>query len=180
MRPIARPRRSWPMMLVIASATFLVGGFLTVTVLAATGVVKLPWWANAIMPPSYEGMVPVPVSIRNLKSGEKVTRDDFVDLQKGNVRVVYLKPEKLRTTTLVQLEDIIGRVLARDKRADTAFSSEDFHPLGTRPGPTAAIPFSKRSLAIPADKLHGLVPGMKEGDRVDVVVTIVADPSKSG
>jgi Flp pilus assembly protein CpaB len=174
MRPIIRPRMSLTLRLLIGSVVFAVGGILTIGILAAAGVVTLPWMAKGLLalPPSHVGEVAVPATIKHIKSGDKVTPTDL--------SVLWLKKETLDGTILVDLSDVLWRVVARDKKPGSAFTADDFYPKGTRPGPTAAIPAGKRSLALSAEKLHGLVPGLAAGDRVDVLVTVLADSAKTG
>jgi Flp pilus assembly protein CpaB len=166
--------------LLIGFGVLLAGSAFTVVVLAATGAITLPWMKKKVQEPNHDGMVAVPVSARFIKSGDRITSDDLRDPKTGLPKVQWWPPEQVASNKmLVDLDDILGQVMAKDRSPNFAFTSADFYPKGTRPGPTAAVPFGKRSVAVPAEKLHGLLPGMKPGDRVDLVVTVVADPAKT-
>ncbi|MGC4085257.1 MAG: hypothetical protein QM736_24840 [Vicinamibacterales bacterium] len=79
---------------------------------------------------------------------------------------------------LVNMADVIGRVLDHDKPAGFVFTAADFLPKGTREGIVAGIPAGKRAVRVPADKVEGLF-GLRIGDRFDLVATLPIDATKN-
>jgi Flp pilus assembly protein CpaB len=182
MRTIQVTRR-WPMatVLLLGSALLVVGVMGTIGGLRAAGVINWPFPKQqpGRTPLNTEGLIAVPVSVRDIPIYAKVTREDLLDPKTGELRIVHLSPEKVRAAGVkTQLEDILGHVVKRDKAAGYAFSSEDFFPKGTRPGHVAGIPPGKRAIALEADKLKGMVHALKAGDQVDLVSTIAVDGAK--
>lgn len=76
--------------------------------------------------------------------------------------------------TLMNINDILGRVLAKDKNPNFAFREDSFLPKGTRPGMAAGIPAGMQALTIETSKLSG-VHGLKQGDAVDLLAAIPKD-----
>lgn len=72
-----------------------------------------------------------------------------------------------RDGLFTSIEDIRGRVLARDKAAGYAFRERDFLPEGTRPGLVGGIPAGRRGLRVEAQRLLGIA-GLLPGDRFDL------------
>jgi Flp pilus assembly protein CpaB len=161
--------------------TLVVGGAGAVFGLHAAGIIDLPFLRGPgpARPGTPEGHVAVPVSVRPIAANQKVTRDDLLDPRTATVKVVYLPRAGIRPTMLLKLDDILGRVVKRDKAAGYAFTEDDLHPRGTRPGQAAAVPPGMRAIALHVEKLNGPVHGLKAGDGVDIVATAVIDPAKS-
>jgi Flp pilus assembly protein CpaB len=80
---------------------------------------------------------------------------------------------------LVDIADVIGRVLESDKEPGYVFTEADFLPKGTREGIVAGIPAGKRAIRIAADKVDGLF-GLHAGDRFDVLATLPIDAAGGG
>jgi Flp pilus assembly protein CpaB len=72
---------------------------------------------------------------------------------------------------LMNVSDIIGRVLARDKSPMLAFREELFLPEGTRSGVAGGIPPGMQALTIEASRLDG-AHALKAGDHIDLMATI--------
>jgi hypothetical protein len=72
---------------------------------------------------------------------------------------------------LLRPGDILGRVVARDKRPGFGFQESDFLPRGTRPGISGGTPPGKRALTLPASSIKG-VHALRAGDRIDVLAHI--------
>ncbi|MCI0455561.1 MAG: RcpC/CpaB family pilus assembly protein [Gemmataceae bacterium] len=173
-----RPRMPATTFWLLMVALVVLGSLGTVAALVALGVVELPFLKERAQGPSYEGLVAIPVSARAIPLHTRVTRDDLLDPKTGTLKVIRLRPDQVRPTMLLRLEEILGRVVKRDKSAGYVFTEEDFHPRGTRPGQSAGVPPGMRAMALHTDKLHGAVQGLKTGDLIDVVATIQAE-SKS-
>jgi hypothetical protein len=165
----------------MGAALVVLGTLGSVAVLAALGVVELPFLRKSAPPArSYEGLVAIPISARAIPLHTKVTRDDLFDAKTATLKVVHLPPDQVRPTMLTRLEDILGRVLRRDKTAGYAFTEDDFYPRGTRPGQSAGVPPGMRAVALDTEKLHGAISGLKAGDRFDVVATVQPEGPRLG
>ena len=57
---------------------------------------------------------------------------------------------------LVNVSDVIGRVLEHEKTPGYVFTEADFLPKGTREGIVAGIPAGKRAIRLSADRVDGL------------------------
>jgi hypothetical protein len=106
-----------------------------------------------------------------------VTRDHFWDPNRNRFTSLYLSPESVTKEMLVNMSDIIGRVLDHEKPAGYVFTDADFLPKGTREGIVAGIPAGKRAIRVPADKVEGLY-GLRAGDRFDLVATLAIDAGR--
>jgi Flp pilus assembly protein CpaB len=120
------------------------------------------------------GKVAIPVSGRPIKAYSKVTRDDLVDVKNSRLAFQYLDPKSLTPDLMIDVKQILGRVLDHDKPAGYAFTTHDFLPEGTRPGLVAGIPAGKRAVRVEISKVNGLF-GLNLGDRFDMVATIAVD-----
>ena len=76
--------------------------------------------------------------------------------------------------SLMNPNDIIGRVMARDKTPNLAFSEGVLLPKGTRPGLAGATPPGMQALTLEAGKISG-VHGMKLGDKIDLIAAVPLD-----
>jgi Flp pilus assembly protein CpaB len=175
-----RRRRSPLVTMAVLAFVLLVGGAGTVGTLAAMGQVDLsflPFFANEepapVEPeaPSFEGMVPVPVSAAEIPAYTKVTREHLINRQKGDFSVVYIAEDQITDELMVDLGDIIGRVLDHKKPAGYAFTEKDFLPKGTRAGLTAGIPPDKRAYRLDASRIQG-IRGLRVGDHLDIVASV--------
>jgi Flp pilus assembly protein CpaB len=112
-------------------------------------------------------------------TGEKVqSRVAQVVVERGAVVFVTADGQRIPAEqatelggALMSVNDIIGRVLARDKSPLLAFREELFLPKGTRPGIAGGIPPGMQALTLDATRLDG-VHALKAGDHVDLMATI--------
>src|SRR5437773_2584875 len=104
----------------IAGAVLVTGLVVTVGALAASGRIELPFWKrkSPAAPPAGppEGTLAVPVTIRAVPAYTRLTRDHFWDAKAGKFAVVHLYPREVLPGMLTGLDQILGRVLAMDKR----------------------------------------------------------------
>ena len=126
------------------------------------------------------GKVRVFVSGRQIPAYSKVIRDDLWNPQKGTWAVSDVDSELAESAgILVDVQQIVGRVLASDKQPGYVFTEKDFLPVGTRPGLSAGVPAGKRALRLEVDKVHGIV-GLQPGDRFDMVAARALEPIGDG
>ncbi|MEM9175879.1 MAG: hypothetical protein AAGC67_11650 [Myxococcota bacterium] len=123
-----------------------------------------------------EGSVAIPVLATELPAYTQIELEHFVDPRTGELAVLYLPEESIFDSTIVDLSQLVGRVLAGPKQPFRVFAKGDVLPPGTRPGLVAGIPAGKRALRIDASKVSGIV-GLHQGDRFDLVATF---PAKRG
>ena len=169
MRRAASRRRRW------SASSLALSGLLVA--IAAIGVAlvasSLGWLGGAELerrgvPP---GAVAVPAAAVRIPTYTRVRLEHLVDPGTGDLRAVYLPEGSLLPETFVDAREIVGRVLATDKRPGQLFSEQDFFPPGTREGIVAGIPPGKRAIRIDARKVNGIV-GLGRGDRFDLVATL--------
>jgi len=158
-----------------------------VTVLLLATGLGAAWYTGALRIPLFRetperstaGLVPVPSLPRPVPAYTRLTRDHFWDPAAARLSVIYLPPGAVTKDVLVNLGDILGRVLDHDKAAGFVFTGADFLPKGTREGIVAGIPAGKRAVRVPAEKVEGLY-GLRIGDRFDLVATLPLDTSRNG
>jgi Flp pilus assembly protein CpaB len=170
------------MMVLLVGAVVVIAAAAAVTAyLAGGGAVTVPFtqppqvltFANKEAPQAWRppaGKIPVPVSARAIKAYTRVSRDDVLDMKAGAIKVAYLDPSAIPDTMIRDVKHVIGRVLARDKGLEYAFTEEDFLPTGTRSGLVAGIPAGMRAVRVPLEKARGLYL-LAPGDRFDLVAT---------
>jgi Flp pilus assembly protein CpaB len=123
---------------------------------------------------STAGLVPVPTLAAAVPAYTRLTRDHFVNPRTQDLMLLYLRPQSVTKEMMLDLRQILGRVLDHDKQPGFAFTENDFLPKGTREGIVAGIPAGKRAIRVPADKVDGLF-GLRAGDRFDLVATLPID-----
>ena len=128
---------------------------------------------------STAGLVAVPTPARRIPAYARVTRDHLWDLKNNRLAVVYLPPRVVTPEMLVNISDVIGRVLDHEKAPGYVFTEADFLPKGTREGVVAGIPAGKRAVRLSADKVEGLY-GLHAGDRFDLLATMPIDANRGG
>jgi Flp pilus assembly protein CpaB len=185
----ASPRRSgglsWPLVLLIAIGLLVVVGAALFVYVLIAGQVTVPFtdpprvisFAAEEQEQEWQpapGDVAIPVSGRQISAYSKVTRDDLWDLRKQNFSVVWLPEDKVSDVVIRDINKIVGRVLAHEKRAGYGFSDGDFMPEGTRPGLVGGIPPGMRAMRVQLDQVRGLY-GLNPGDRFDVVAAIAVE-----
>jgi Flp pilus assembly protein CpaB len=155
-----------------------------VVVLAIVGI-GAGVWATGLYPrtgpPSRDlsGLIAVPIPAERIPNYTRITRDHLWDARNQHLAVVYLPPQSVTKDMILNIGDIIGRVLNHDKQAGYVFTESDFYPKGTREGIVAGIPPGKRAIRVQADKVEGLY-GLQPGDRFDLVASMAIDTSRGG
>ena len=117
------------------------------------------------------GTVAIPVAGISISTYTRVRLEHLVDPRSGDLRAIYLPEGSVLPETFADVRQIVGRVLAVDKRPGQVFAASDFFPEGTREGIVAGIPSGKRALRIDARKVGGIV-GLGRGDRFDLIATL--------
>ncbi len=126
------------------------------------------------------GHVRVPVSGRAIPAYTKVSRDDVWNLERGEPAYLDVAEELVgQAGIFVEVQAVVGRVLARPKSPGYVFTEADFLPVGTRPGIVGGIPPGKRALRVEVGSVRGLV-GLNPGDRFDVVAAVPLDGGAAG
>ena len=161
----------------IVALAVVVSVVLVVAVLMALGVVDVSRFTSS--EPSTEGLIAVPTPATAIPAYARVRRDHLWDRANSRLAVVYLPPRAVTKEMLVNISDILGRVLDHQKEPGYVFTELDFLPRGTREGIVAGIPAGKRAIRISADQVDGLY-GLNAGDRFDLLATMPIDASRSG
>lgn len=158
-------------------SVLLIGVVLTLGALAATGRIPLPFWSGKAViraPGQPEGTIAVPITAQSVPAYTRLTRDHFWDTKTGRFTVIYLYPDDIRPGMLTNLNDILNRVLATEKKPGYAVTESELLPKGTRPGLAGGTPPGKRALTLEAARLHGIY-GLRIGDRIDLVASVPVD-----
>lgn len=123
--------------------------------------------------PDRTGKVPIPKSLVELKAFEKVRREDVFDREKGDDSYFWLSREAVERNPdwVTSIDQVIGRVMAKDKRADFVFRKSDFLPEGSRTGLMGGVPEGKQGFFLSVEKVPG-VRYLKKGDRFDLLVNL--------
>jgi len=164
-RPGAPSTLTGPMMALVAVASVVV----IVGTLMALGVVDLSRFRSS--EPSTAGLIAVPTPATTIPAYGRVRRDHLWDRANGRLAMIYLPPQAVTKEMLVDISDIIGRVLDHAKEPGYVFTESDFLPEGTREGIVAGIPAGKRAIRISAERVDGLY-GLQAGDRFDILATM--------
>jgi len=155
----------------VASVVVIVGA------LMALGVVDLSRFGSSA--PSTAGLIAVPTPAATIPAYARVRRDHLWDRANGRLAMLYLPPQTVTREMLVDISDVIGRVLEQAKEPGYVFTESDFLPRGTREGIVAGIPAGKRAIRISADRVDGLF-GLHAGDRFDILATMPIAASGGG
>lgn len=164
--------------------TVIVFGVLFAGCALTFGIVRAAGWLDRTAPlaqePSREGMVPVPKSLVGLRAFDVVQREDVYDRSLGDDSFFWLPKAQVEDHPewIVRFDDIIGRVMARDKRAEFVFSEKDFLPEGSRSGIAGGVPAGKQGFFLDAEKIPGLR-FLKSGDRFDLLATLPEESKES-
>ena len=137
---------------------------------------KTVWSGKPAIP---AGWVLVPVSARPIPAYTMVNRDYLIDPKTGTWAVQPVPPEVAKAV-ITDVAKIRGRVMKREKPAIFTFTESDFLPVGTRPGIVAGTPLGKRAYTFNASNLDGCVYQVKEGDHVDLMVSVPVDMPGAG
>lgn len=130
--------------------------------------------------PSREGRIAVPKSLANLNAFEKVTREDVYDRQLGDDSYFWLPKAQVdaHPEWITSIDQVVGRVMARDKRADFVFKESDFLPEGSRTGLIGGVPAGKQGFFLEVEKIPGLR-FLKKGDRFDLHASLPEESKNS-
>ena len=153
-------------LIAVASVVVLLG------TLIALGVVDMSRFRSN--QPSTAGLIAVPTPATVIPAYTRIRRDHLWDRRNAQLAVIYLPPGAVTKEMLVNIGDVIGRVLDGDKEPGYVFTESDFLPRGTREGIVAGIPAGKRAIRISADRVDGLY-GLHAGDRFDILATMPID-----
>lgn len=102
------------------------------------------------------------VTARPLRAGQEVTRLDIWDNQQKAYRTVPQRISAVQANQdgpnpwILNPMEIVGRVMARPKGGQLAFTESDFLPRGTRPGPQSLVPEGQRYVAVSEKAVTGL------------------------
>ena len=168
-----RRGRSLGTMILFGFVFVVIGLAGTVGTLYAMGV-ELPFLAKKATKPNYDGMVLVPMSVKAIPAYSYVKREDILDPQTRTLAFQPVPINSVRPEMLLDVSQIVGRVLRRDKSPGYVFTEKDFYPAGTQPGITAGIPPGKRSFVFEAEKIHGMA-SLRPGDKFDILATTPHD-----
>lgn len=161
----------------MVAATILVSAVAAFALLAVLGVIDLSRFRSN--QPSTAGLIAVPTSALQIPAHTRIRRDHLWDRANSRISVVYLPPRAVTKEMLLNITQIIGRVLDSEKEPGYVFTEADFLPRGTREGLVAGIPTGKRAIRVSAERVEGLY-GLNAGDRFDIVATIPIDAADGG
>ena len=179
MSPVA-PRRQGSLSTMsrpMVAATVVVSAIAAVVLLALLGVIDLSKLRSN--QPSTAGLIAVPTSAVQIPAHTRIRRDHLWDRANTRISVVYLPPRAVTKEMLLNITQIIGRVLDSEKEPGYVFTDADFLPRGTREGLVAGIPAGKRAIRVSAERVEGLY-GLNAGDRFDIVATLPIDAADGG
>ncbi|MEC8474086.1 MAG: hypothetical protein VXZ38_05510, partial [Planctomycetota bacterium] len=100
---------------------------------------------------SREGLVAVPKSLTQLKAFERIGREDVSSSRFGDDSYFWLSPEDINSEWVVDVSEIIGRILRSDKQPDFVFKKTDFLPEGSRTGIAGGVPEGKQGFFLQSD-----------------------------
>ena len=172
-RPGAPSTLTPPMMALIGVASVIV----ILGTLMVLGVIDLARFRTT--EPSTAGLIAVPTPATVIPAYTRIRRDHLWDRRNARLAVIYLPPRAVTREMLVNIGDVIGRVLDGPKEPGYVFTESDFLPRGTREGIVAGIPAGKRAIRISADRVDGLY-GLHAGDRFDILATMPIDAAGGG
>jgi len=161
----------------MVAATVVVSAIAAVVLLALLGVIDLSKLRSN--EPSTAGLIAVPTSAVQIPAHTRIRRDHLWDRTNSRISVVYLPPRAVTKEMLLNITQIIGRVLDSEKEPGYVFTDADFLPRGTREGLVAGIPAGKRAIRVSAERVEGLY-GLNPGDRFDIVATMPIDAADGG
>lgn len=154
---------------------FLIASLVVVGVIAIIfGVIQLGSPSgNTVAEKSREGLVPVPKTLVAVRAFDKVKREDIFDLSLGDDSYFWLPKAQVdaHPEWVKSVDQVIGRVMARDKSTDFVFKESDFLPEGSRTGLIGGVPIGKQGFFLDADKIPGLR-FLKKGDRFDLLINL--------
>ncbi|MFO0903153.1 MAG: hypothetical protein U0939_09150 [Pirellulales bacterium] len=156
-----------PMVLLLLGFVGLAGGGGAV-VGTLYGLGYLNFGAKVAGPVDRTGQVAFPALARPMKAYSAVSRDDLLHPQTRELNLVWMPEKVVKPEMLRDLNQILGRVVSRDKAPGMVLQEADFFPKGTRPGVVAGVPVGKRALSIRGGAIAGLHL-LRRGDRFDIL-----------
>lgn len=164
---------------------------ISILVVAGLGVLvygvanQMGWLSSESRPnqaakPSREGKVAIPRTLFALKAFEKVRREDVFDRELDDESFFWLPKSTVEKNPewVTSLDQIINRVMARDKGKDFVFKKSDFLPEGSRTGIIAGVPAGKQGFFLDVEKIPGLR-FLKQGDRFDLIASLPKESNDS-
>lgn len=158
--------------LLVIGAVFLVG--LTGAGLWVAGLFETSIAASV----SHDGQIACPALAREVAAYEKISRQDLINPQTGQLNVMWL-PDTAGKSALRDVSQIMGRVVSRDKSAGSVLTEADFFAKGTRPGIAAGVPPGKVAMSVPVERIAGLNL-LQRQDTFDVVASLPAQDRQTG
>lgn len=151
-----------------------VGCTLTFGLLLARGWLQSD--EQAVAKASRVGMIAVPRSLGDLEAFEKVRREDIYDRAMGDDSYFWLSQASVESHPewITSVDQIIGRVLSSDKKADFVFQEKDFLPEGSRTGIAGGVPAGKQGFFLTSADIPGLR-FLRKGDRFDLLASDLPD-----
>jgi hypothetical protein len=146
------------------------------------GEIDLPFLKRGeqIPPGSVAVVVSAPMSDGHpIPAYTKLTRNHLWDFKRNRLSCIYLMPDMITKEMIIDLNQILGRVLSHDKPPGYVFTERDFLEKGTRAGLVGGIPAGKRSMTFDATKIDGLF-GLQSGDHIDLLATLPIEMPKGG
>ena len=162
-----------------------IAGVICAGVLLTYGVGRAAGWIGgdntASNNRSRVGMVKVPKSLVTLNAYDVVKREDIYDRTIGDDSYFWMPKSRVENNPqwITRVDDIIGRVMSKDKRIDFVFTENDFLPKGSRSGIAGGIPAGKQGFFLDAEKIPGLR-FLKSGDRFDLLASTAEETETAG
>lgn len=119
--------------------------------------------------------VAVPVGVRALEPGHRITTADLWNPETSFYQVVMVPDDKVREAWKLKPTEIEGRVVGRPKLPGKAFTEADFLPPGSSDGAVALVPTGMTLLTLDGSKIRGL-DQLKYGDTFVLLVSEPVDP----
>lgn len=121
----------------------------------------------------------VPLAALRIPAYTKLTSEHLINPETLELNLVAFDKDQVEESgILVSINDIVGRVMAREKLPGFAFRESHFLPEGTRPGLVGGIPAGMRGLKIEAEAIRGIA-GLGPGDRFDILSALPYDKKKN-
>lgn len=125
------------------------------------------------------GEVLVPLAAVRIPAYTKLTSEHLIRPETLELNLLAFNKDDVEASgILVSINDIVGRVTAKEKLPGFAFKESNFLPAGTRPGLVGGIPAGMRGLKIEAEAIRGIA-GLGPGDRFDILSALAYDKQKS-
>jgi hypothetical protein len=119
------------------------------------------------------------MSARAIPAYTEITPEYLSNPKTGELHLKWESPKDAASAAskgaITDLLKVFGRVTAREKPAGYFFKESDFLPAGSRAGIVGGTPQGKRAYTFDASNLEGCVYQVKEGDHVDLLVSVHVD-----